>query len=156
MPLIQARRPSQPPGRWQPRNELEQMHEQLEHLLGSAFGDTGVWVPAVDIEEGEDGWTIEAEVPGAKRKDIDIELGDGELVIAGEIKERERVGLIRRQTRRKGRFEYRVALPGPADSDKVNASLRDGVLTVFVPKAERPGSRKVEITDDASGNGAEA
>jgi HSP20 family protein len=59
---------------------------------------------------------------------------------------RERKGVLRKQTRRVGRFEYRVGLPDHLDGDKVEASLKDGVLTVRVPKAEKAQRRKVQIT----------
>jgi HSP20 family protein len=148
MPLVPtARRPNSPATRWEPLRELEEMQDQMGRLLGSTIGDVALWVPPVDIEETEDSWIVEAEVPGAKRDDIDIQLNEGELVITGEIKERERKGLIRRQTRRVGRFEYRVRLPGPADPDKVDASLGDGVLKVTVPKAEQAKARRIEISD---------
>jgi HSP20 family protein len=123
------------------------MHDQMGRLLGSSLADPAHWAPPVDIEETDDGWIVEAEVPGAKRDDVDIELREGELVISGEIKERERKGIIRRQTRRVGRFEYRVRLPGPADPDKVDASLAEGVLKVTVPKAEEAKARRIEISE---------
>jgi HSP20 family protein len=63
----------------------------------------------------------------------------------GEIKERERKGALRHKTRRTGRFDYRVVLPEHVDSEKIDASLADGVLTVRVPKSEHAQRRKVEI-----------
>ena len=148
MPLIPtARRPGGPSARWQPLRELEEMHDQMGRLLGSGLADPSLWAPPVDIEETDDAWIVEAEVPGAKRDDIDIELREGELVITGEIKERERKGIIRRQTRRVGRFEYRVRLPGQTDPEGVDASMNDGVLRVSVPKAEQAKARRIEISD---------
>jgi HSP20 family protein len=102
-------------------------------------------VPAVDIEETEDGWVVEAELPGVDKKDVTVELRDSELTITGEIKERKRVGILRRRTRRKGRFEYRVTLPGEADAEGIDASLHDGVLAVRVPKSERARSRRIDV-----------
>jgi hypothetical protein len=64
-------------------------------------------------------------------------------------------GILRRRTRRVGRFEYRVTLPGPIDSDSINASLDDGILRVTVPKPEQARPRRVKI-HTASGNGAPA
>jgi HSP20 family protein len=120
--------------------------------LERAFGDGltgGVWAPPVDIEETDDAWIIEAEVPGAKRKDIDIEVNENELQISGEIVERERKGIVRRRTRRVGRFEYRVTLPTPIDPDGIEATLDEGVLTVRVPKPESMRPRRVEISSTA-------
>jgi HSP20 family protein len=114
---------------------------------GSGGGNGGVWIPVADVEETEDAWTVEAELPGVDRKDINVELRDSELIITGEIKEKERKGILRRRTRRTGAFEYRVILPGPGpyDSDQVEADLHDGVLTVRVPKAESAKPRRIEV-----------
>jgi HSP20 family protein len=73
-------------------------------------------VPLADIEETDDAGIIEAEAPGADRDDINVEFHASELVITGEIKEKERKGILRRRTRRTGRFEYRVTLPGLSTS----------------------------------------
>ena len=70
----------------------------------------------------------------------------GDLVISGEITSSERGGVLRRATRRQGRFEYRTMLPADADPDQVSASLADGVLTVRVAKAETARPRRIEIT----------
>ena len=148
MPLIPtARRPGGPPARWQPLRELEEMHDQMGRLLGSGLADPSLWAPPVDIEETDDAWTVEAELPGVKKDDVDIQMNDSELVVKGEIKERERKGIMRRRTRRVGEFEFRVTLPGPADAEKVDASLNDGVLRVSVPKAEEAKARRIEISD---------
>ena len=66
-------------------------------------------------------------------------------MITGEINERERKGALRRRTRRTGRLEYRVTLPGDVDAGNIDASLSDGVLTVRIPKPERAKPRQVEI-----------
>src|SRR3981081_3387476 len=99
-----------------------------------AGGNGGTWIPLADIEETDDAWIIEAELPSVDRDDINVELRDNELVITGEIKEKERKGVLRRRTRRTGQFEYRVMLPGHPQEQGIEADLREGVLTVRVPK----------------------
>jgi HSP20 family protein len=136
--------------RWSPARELEELHERMDQLMedlwsGRTPNGDGIWSPLVDIEETEDAWIIEAEVPGAKRDDINVEVRDSELSITGEIKERERKGLLRRRTRRTGRFDYRVTLPGGASPDGIDASLDDGVLTLRVPKPEQARPRRIEV-----------
>jgi HSP20 family protein len=141
--------------RWDPFRELQEIQQQTEQLLESAFTDAAAelpWVPLVDIEETDDAWIFEAELPGAKADDIEVELRDAELVITGEIKERDRTGILRRRTRRVGRFEFRVTLPGDADAEHLEAHLDGGVLTVRVPKAEQARARRIEIQ---SGEGSE-
>jgi HSP20 family protein len=152
--LLPERRRRAAPGRWEPLGELEQVtqrvRQMLEQTMGDPFlpstiGDLESWAPPVDIEEQDDAYVVEAEVPGVKRGDVNIELIGNELLISGEIKERERVGIIRRRTRRRGRFAYRVALPEQVDPNEIDAKLDDGVLTVRVPKSQRAQRRRVEI-----------
>ncbi|HLT82631.1 MAG TPA: Hsp20 family protein, partial [Phototrophicaceae bacterium] len=63
-----------------------------------------------------------------------------------ELKERERVGVLRHRTRRTGEFDYRMTLPGDADPEQVTATLADGVLRVEVAKTEAARPRRIEIT----------
>jgi HSP20 family protein len=76
---------------------------------------------------------------------VNIELIGDELTVTGEIKERERKGVVRRRTRRVGQFELRVVLPDRVESEKIEASLDAGVLTVRAPKAERAARRKIVV-----------
>jgi HSP20 family protein len=133
---------------WNPFRELDDVHERMSKLLESSVGDGQVtsWVPAVDVEETEDVFLVEAELPGVKRDDVTVELQNNELMIHGEVKERERTGILRRRTRRTGRFDYRVVLPGEVDADNVEANLQEGVLRVKVRKTEHARPRRIEIT----------
>jgi HSP20 family protein len=146
-PLVRRRDlPSPSPQRWQPFPELQDIQEQMGELMQRVMpGDSTVWVPLVDIEETEDSWIVEAEVPGAKRDEINVEMGDGELVVTGDIKERERKGILRRKTRRVGRFEFRVTLPGQSDPGNIDADLDHGVLTIRIPKPEASRPRRIEV-----------
>ena len=89
---------------------------------------------------------VEIDLPGVKRDDVDIELSDRQLTVSGEIKEKERTGILRRRTRRVGEFHYSVTLPAEVDAEKVSAHLDDGVLTVRVPKPERAKPRRIQIS----------
>jgi HSP20 family protein len=140
--------------RWEPLRELEQATERMRRMLDETFGGFGwpslltervAWSPLVDIEETDDAYVVEAELPSVKREDVNIELVGNDLQITSEIKERERTGTLRRRTRRSGRFAYRVTLPTRVDADKIDANLADGVLTVRVPKSERDQRRRIEI-----------
>ena len=140
---------ARPVQRWDPFREFEQLQEEMGRLVQSVWPQTGAnggaWMPLADIEETEDAWIVEAELPGVDRKDVNVELRDGELVITGEIKEKERKGVVRRRTRRTGQFEYRVMLPGQANEDRIEANLHDGVLSVRVPKSEKAKPRRIEV-----------
>ena len=145
--------------RWAPQRqerspfaELDQLGERMRRMLEQTFGDISPalgdaagWIPAVDIEEQDDAYVVEAELPGVDRKDVNIEVVGNELAITGEIKEKEREGILRRRTRRVGRFEFRVMLPNQVDPEQVDAKLSDGVLKIRVPKAERAQRRQIEV-----------
>jgi HSP20 family protein len=73
-------------------------------------------------------------------------MQDNQLTIHGELKERERKGILRRQTRRTGQFDYRVLLPAEVDADNIEADLQEGVLRVEAHKVERAKPRRIEIT----------
>jgi HSP20 family protein len=130
------------------------MEELMQNVLTAGPVDGDVWIPVADIEETEDAWIVEAELPGVKREDINVEVRESEVAVTGEIKKREREGILRRRTRRVGRFELRVTLPGQADPERVDASLEDGVLTVRIPKSEQSQARRIEVADRGS-NGAQ-
>jgi HSP20 family protein len=151
-PMRRANGPRRTVGRWTPFGDLDQIQQQLQQLVnatlpgGATEAAPAMWTPPVDIEETDDAWVIEAELPGVSREDVDIELHEDELVIRGEVKERERQGVLRRRTRKVGEFEFRVTLPGGVNADAIEAHLDNGVLTVRVPKAETARSRKIDIT----------
>ena len=143
-------RRTQPLQRWEPFRELEQLQEHMDRLMQGVWspaggGNGGAWMPVTDIEETDDAWVVEAELPGVDRKDVNVEMRDSELIISGEIKEKERKGVLRRQTRKTGEFEYRVTLPGDSDAEHIEANLHDGVLTVRVPKTEQAKPRRIEV-----------
>ena len=133
---------------WDPFRELDELHERMSKLLESSVGHDLVtsWAPAVDIEETDDAFLVEADLPGVKRDDVTVELQNNELRIHGEVKERERTGILRRRTRRTGQFDYRVVLPGEVDADNVEANLQEGVLRVKVHKTGHARPRRIEIT----------
>jgi len=160
MALLPARRNStlsrpgsQPPARWDPFAEFEDLYQRMGQLLGGAFGGgwpppVQGWAPPADLSETDEAYLAEVELPGVARDDISVELAGQELVISGEFIDTGKEGRALRRGRRSGRFEYRVLLPGQADPDpdKITAALADGVLTVTVPKAEAGKPRRIQIT----------
>ena len=145
-------RNSQPAARWDPFAEFEDLYDRMGQLMGSVVGGPVrqlaalPWSPLADVSETDDAYLIEADLPGVRQDQVSVEVSGGDLVISGEITSRERAGVLRRATRRQGRFEYRTMLPADADPDQVSASLADGVLTVRVAKAAMARPRRIEIT----------
>jgi HSP20 family protein len=136
--------------RWDPFREFEQLQEEMGRLVQSVWspagvGNGGAWTPFADVEETEDAWIIEVELPGVDRKDVNVEMRNSELVISGDLKEKERKGVLRRRARRTGHFEYHVTLPGEPNEENIDAKLHDGVLAVRVPKTEQAKARRIEV-----------
>ena len=133
-------------GGWDPFRELDELADRVNSLWEAGFtGALRSWAPLADVEETEDAYSVEIELPGVKRDDIDIQLSDRELTVSGEVKEKERTGILRRRTRRVGHFQYSVTLPADVDADDVSARLDDGVLTVRVAKSAQAKPRRIEI-----------
>jgi HSP20 family protein len=145
---LPATRSMSPMRRMDPMREFEDLYEQMGRLMPAPLRPSELTrlVPDADVVETDDAYLVEVELPGVKREDIDIEVIGNELLITGEFKKRERVGLLRRRTRRIGEFEFRVTLPSDVNADKIDAKLAEGVLTVRVPKSERTKPRRIEIS----------
>jgi HSP20 family protein len=134
---------------WGPLADLDRLNRQLAGLLNNwrtlpeVLGEG--FSPLADLEETDDAYLVEVEVPGVRREDIDIEVAGRRVWVRGERKEKERVGILRRRERTVGRFSCEVVLPGDVDEDTVEAHLDGGVLTVRLPKPERDRPRRIEI-----------
>ncbi|MFE9399962.1 Hsp20/alpha crystallin family protein [Streptomyces flavidovirens] len=132
-------------------HELHELYERMGELWRSAVpGGGGLvpdmpWAPADDIEETDEAYVLELDLPGLRKDQVTVEVLDSELAVHGEVKEKERTGVVRRQTRQFGAFDYRMSLPADADADHIQAELADGVLTVRVPRAGREKARRIEI-----------
>jgi len=134
-----------------PFRMLADWEARMNEMFGSAFAPRrergqGLWRPAVDIEETDTSYVLEADLPGVKKDDVTVEITNNVLSIHGELKERERVGVLRHKTRRTGEFDYRLTLPSDIDAEKVAATLNDGVLHIEIGKLEAAQPKRIEIT----------
>jgi HSP20 family protein len=119
--------------------------ERLWKRMFDGWPDMDLWTPAVDIEETEDAYVFEVELPGVGRDDVQVDATGNELTISGRITERERTGVVRHRTRRTGAFMYRASLPDGVDTDTIEARFSDGILTVRVPRTEAAKPRRIPI-----------
>lgn len=149
--MVVREAPPQQLARWGPEEELQELRSQLERLTGGSAGLAPFllsgFTPLADIEETDDAYIVEIELPGVSKRDIDVTVAGQMLTVSGERKERERVGILRRRVRSVGRFTYEVRFPEPVQENALTASLQEGVLTVRVPKATNaaPEGKHVEV-----------
>lgn len=108
----------------------------------------GAW-PSLDVHETEQAYKVTAELPGLEQKDVEVSLRDNMLTISGEKREerKEEDGGRTYAERTFGRFQRTIPLDAEVDADKVNASFKNGVLTVEAPKnpAARDKTRRIEV-----------
>lgn len=142
--------------RWTPSDLLR---ERFDSLFNHAFNDflsplTGTedvanrrWLPAVDIRESEDALILSAELPGLSKEDVHIAVENNVLTLSGErrFEDEQKDESYHRIERSYGAFSRSFTLPANVKTDKVEASFKDGVLSVTLPKTEEAKPRKIEI-----------
>jgi HSP20 family protein len=129
--------------RWDPLRDLLALHEHLGQLVGT---DAPGWTPPVDLYETPAEYVLIAELPGLARNQIDIQAEDNRIVIRGERGGHVPCDHYHRVERGHGHFSRAFALPEPIDVQGVTADLKDGLLTVTIPKAADRGVRRVDVT----------
>ncbi|MBW5480940.1 Hsp20/alpha crystallin family protein [Streptomyces bambusae] len=132
-------------GTMDPWHDFESMWDQMGRFLEQAATPTMAahgWTPMAEEEETDDAYMIKAEMPGIPRENIAVELDGNDLCITGELDEKSEGKML---THRKGKFSYRTTLSGGVDSDKIEASLDSGVLTVRIPKSGEAKPRRIAI-----------
>lgn len=136
---------------WNPFQEFENLMERYNKSGGKnlsndlSFAD---WSPSVDVEEEEDKYVIKADLPGVDKKDIDVKLENGVISIRGEKKTEKETGkgTKRHRTERfHGTFARSFTLPDAVMEDKVDASYKDGVLLLTIPKSEEVKPKSIDI-----------
>jgi len=159
----------------------DDMDRVARQILGGSAGSSGVpattgqqvtqtWAPSVDISQNEKEWCIEADLPGVKKEDVNVEVGAGYLVLGAEMRQGKQPqghqegsqgqqqqqgqqgqeGQQRQHThreRRYGYFQRVLTLPDNLDEENINCDFQNGVLTVHVPKAEQraPQQRRIPV-----------
>lgn len=136
-----------------PRNSvLHQFNDEIARLFSRDFDDypalsNAQWVPAVDVNETEDTYLIEADVPGMAPDDIEVTLEKGVLTLKGERKSEKTTDDkgARHVERSFGRFVRRFSLPDTADADGIDARVDQGVLRLTIKKKAESKPRRIEI-----------
>jgi HSP20 family protein len=137
-----------------PYREMEEINNRFSQLIRSFFGDgqsmtrMGGWSAMtlpVDVEETDDAYVVDIDLPNVDPHNVTIEMRGEELRISGEFEQPERAGVMRQQNRRSGQFEYLIDLPSDVDPNRVDATYHNGVLTVTAGKAQGSQTRRIEI-----------
>jgi HSP20 family protein len=135
-----------------PLRELEQLQQRMDRLFQNAFGlqrpawRVGVY-PLVNISEDRDHIYVRAELPGVKPADLEITIQDNNLILRGQrqIAAEEKQVNYHRRERESGFFRRIIVLPARVRGDKVEATTKDGILTIRLAKPEEVKPRKIEV-----------
>ena len=128
--------------------QMNRLRDELDRVFGgeALHWNRATTFPPVNIWEDENGFYVEAELPGMGLDDLEIFIHEGdELSIKGVRKEREIEGSWRRRERAHGEFSRAFKLPDAVDVNNVAAEMKDGVLTVSLPKSEAVKPKKIEV-----------
>lgn len=121
-------------------------HDFLNTFTEGEANSTSVWAPPIDIRETDDSLALFAELPGMKKKDVEISVENNVVTISGERQfEKETHENYHRIERAYGTFTRAFTLPTNVDANKVEATFKDGILRVVFPKTEESKPRKIAI-----------
>jgi HSP20 family protein len=139
-----------------PFGEFGDLNTRTQQLFDEVFGknfpvEPQGWVPAVNVAETKDEFTVTAELPGLKPENVSVDFTDGMLTLRGEKmdekteKEDDRTYYM--WERSFGTFQRTLPFPGGIDDKKIAAEFKDGVLTVHLPKVEevKPKRQTIQI-----------
>jgi HSP20 family protein len=141
--------------RWQPFSELMSLRQAMDKLFedsvvrpsrgSAALGE--VPIPALDIYQTPSDVVVKATLPGLKPEDVTIDISGDVLTIKGETKAEQEVRKedYLYQERRYGAFSRSVILPRGLRTEKCEATMEDGVLTLTIPKAEQVKPKAIKV-----------
>jgi HSP20 family protein len=144
------RKPFQAIERWEPFREMETLQRRMNHLFEQMMPwEDGefAFMPCVEIDETPDEIHLQLEVPGLEAKDLDIEVSENSVLIAGERKEESKTkekGVVRSEFHY-GKFERVIPLSTHVQNDKVKAEYKNGILALTLPKTEDEKHKVVKV-----------
>ena len=147
--------------RWTPFEEMVSMRDAMDRLFEESHirpyrSRTGNGSPAamarlpIDLYETEEELVLKARLPGVNPEDVDITINDGELVIKADLRSDAALDEAKdwhwyRHELLHGQVGRRFNLPTQVDADKIEATFRNGELTLVLPKAEEVKPRSIEV-----------
>src|ERR1700730_5170797 len=143
---------------WNPLREIDEAQNRLTRFFSGGFPNrmgsgeipslaVADWSPEVDISEDDHGYLLKADLPEMKKDDVRVTVEDGVLSVSGERKteKEDHKKKFHRIERSFGNFRRSFTLPEDADSTKVTAEFRDGVLKVHLPTTTKARSKALEV-----------
>jgi HSP20 family protein len=131
------------------QNEMNRMFNEFFHSGTSeeAGSKVSTWTPSVDIYETDDALVIKAELPGVSKDDVSVEVHQNTLTLRGQRKHEAEVkqDKYHRVERSYGTFQRSFVLPTMVDQEKVQATYKDGVLELHLPKSEAAKPKRIAI-----------
>ncbi len=143
--------------RYEPWNVVSQLQNEINRVFGNLNESQGTsatsqWSPAVDVREYADRFQLLLDVPGVEPKNVEITLDNGILTVSGSRIDEKGAGSNgadqpqqQRIERPLGQFHRRFILPDTADAENVNASGRNGVLEIVIPKQPKAKPRRISV-----------
>ena len=140
---------------WAPFESLNKVQSRINGLFDENFGRSWpnaaasrAWYPAVDILESKDAYVLRAELPGMNKEDFNLEIKEGTLTLTGERKfTKPAEGVQYRKVERvNGKFVRSFTLPETVKHDGIQATYKDGILEIHIPKAEEAKPRQIQIS----------
>lgn len=141
---------------WDPFTDLERIQKEMNRMFNLSLAHEGnreigildgAWSPAVDIYDSKDNVMVKADIPGLTKDDIEVTVQGDTLFIKGEKKQEKEVkekDYIRTE-RFYGNFQRAVRLPAEVQSDKVEATYKNGVLELVLPKSEKAKPKQIKL-----------
>ena len=126
-------------------NDLQVEEKKEVQATGESTRDVPVFVPPVDIYESENALTLLADMPGVPIDNIDIDLDSDQLTIRGKITAPTEEGKVIFREYVAGDYYRQFTLSSDIDRGKIQASMKDGVLKLVLPKAEAAKPRKITV-----------
>ena len=135
--------------KYRPLRSLLSFDDEMRNFfnLGNYESDTA-WSPNVDIIDHEDSYEVKAELPGLKKKDINISIEDGILRLSGEKKTENEKNEENYHLREScyGKFERSFRLPQDVESENIKAQFNNGVLDIQIPKSEKAKPKQIPVS----------
>jgi HSP20 family protein len=133
---------------WDPFRRLRRRDDLFEDFVRDVFGrEEGALEPPAEVAESEKDVTVKMLVPGVEKDHIQVTIDEDVLTVRGELRkeQEEKKKNYYRQEIRYGAFQRAVRLPAEVEADKATAELKNGALTITLPKSTQPKAQQIKV-----------